>query len=149
MYLHIVIPAKVGIGSVPLGVIAKLASLLPLRIEPNIGVPKLSQFKRWRKPVGVGLMLSAIIAVIAILAITFQMFRSWLSGENDWVYAASWLNAAIAAYGWTALWAGVWLYTDYSRLRLLAILMLFSGVCIAGISISEEIAKGGKVPPLW
>ena len=109
----------------------------------------MSQFKRWRKPVGVGLMLSTIIAVIAILAITFQMFRSWLSGENDWVYAASWLNAAIAAYGWTALWAGVWLYTDYSRLRLLAVLMLFSGVCIAYISVSEEMAKGGKVPPLW
>ena len=132
-----------------MGVIAKLASLLPLRVEPNTGVPKLSQFKRWRKPVGVGLMLSAIIAVIAVLAITFLMFRAWLSGGDDWVYAASWLNAAIAAYGWTALWMGVWLHTDYSRLRLLAVLMLISGVCIAWVSFSEEMAKGGTVPQLW
>ena len=129
--------------------VAKLASPLPLRSEPNTGVLELSKFKRWRKPVGIGLMLSTIIAVIAILAITFLMFRSWLSGEDGWVYAASWLNAAIAAYGWTALWMGVWLHTDYSRLRLLAVLMLVSGVCISAISFSEEMAKGGTVPQLW
>ena len=105
---------------------------------------ELPESQRWQKGLGLWLMISAGIAGVILLAITFQMFNAWLgSGGRDWVYAASWVNAILGAYAWTAFWVGVLLHTQYSRLRLLAGMMLVAGVLIAAISVSEEVAKGG------
>lgn len=98
-----------------------------------------------KRALGGGLLVSAGIAVCALLAVAVIMAEDHLGsgGLVGWYYAASWVNGALGFYAWTAFWLGLKLRmkTRDSFAHILVLVVMAIGIAIFVLSGLDEITN--------
>lgn len=96
-----------------------------------------------KRALGGGLLVSAAIAVCALLSVAVVMAEDHLGSGRlvDSYYTASWVNAVLGFYAWTAFWLGLKLRmkTRDSFAHILVLVVMTIGIVLFAIGGLDEI----------